>query len=80
MSWVGWEGIGEISCLSTTVILALQFASLCVKDTSHVSRLVPDSRHSESVAVEDDALLSSSSPRYEGDQLSGRCCHDNGRR
>ena len=56
------------------------FASLCVKDTSHVGLLVPGSLRSESVAVEDDVLLSFSSPRNEGDQVSSRCCHDNGRR
>ena len=56
------------------------FASLCVKDTSHVGLLVPGSLRSESVAVEDDVLLSFSSSRNEGDQVSSRCCHDNGRR
>ena len=48
-------------------------------DTSHVGLLVPGSLRSEPVAVEDDVLLSFSSPRNEGDQVSSRCCHDNGR-
>ena len=58
MSWVGWEGMRQISCLSTTVIPALQLASLSEKDTSHISRLVPRSLRGESVAVEDGVILS----------------------
>ena len=70
----------QISCLSTTVIPALQLASVSEKDTSRVSRLVPGALRGESVAIEDGVILSFSSPTYEGDQVSSRCCHDNGRR
>ena len=50
------------------------FASLCVKDKSYVGLLVPASLRSESVAVEDDVLLSFSFPRHEGYHVSSRCC------